>query len=64
MAILNHLQLNMGKKTKEDERGGGGFQEEQAPTIPVCIGGADVDIVDSYKYLDVDNKGSLPEEPE
>ena len=37
----------------EDERDGGGLQEEQASPSPVCIGGTDVDIVDTYKYLGV-----------
>ena len=42
----------------EEERDGGGLQEEQALLSLVCIGGTDFDIVDSYKYLGVvlDNK--------
>ena len=50
----NHLQLNV-VKTKEmvvDFRG------NKPLLIPVCIGGTDIGIVDSYKYLGVvlDNK--------
>ena len=42
----------------EDKRDGGGLQEEQTPPSPVYISGADIDIVDFYRYLGVvlDNK--------
>ena len=50
----NHLQLNV-TKTKEMVVD---FRRNKPPPSPVCIGGSDVDIVDSYKYLGVvlDNK--------
>ena len=50
----NHLQLNMAK-TKEMVVD---FRRNKPLPIPVCIGGTDIDMVDTYKYLGVvlDNK--------
>ena len=51
---VNHLQLNVAK-TREMVVD---FRRNRPPPSLVCIGGTDIDIVDSYKYLAVvlDNK--------
>ena len=45
----NHLQLNVAK-TKEMVVD---LRRNKPPPSPVCIGGADINIVDAYKYLGV-----------
>ena len=39
------------------------FRRNHPPPSPVCIGGTDIDIVDSYKYLDVVLNNTTNTEP-